>query len=182
MRFTQCAITVIAAIGGLAAASLAVPAAAGATGAPGAAKEGLVGPRAVVSCVGLDPDPGENVRKPGPGFVVFNEDRTANTVSANVVLKDARPHTRYVIRLIQSDGSDCFTVDATLTTNAHGNGEAMAVDHIDRSATAVNVIVDTGRLVHTPTYRAPHNYTLVRGSGKPSPRSDITGGATTASP
>ena len=182
MRFTQCAITVFTAISGLAAASLAVPAAAGTTGAPGAAKEDLVGPRAVISCVRLTPAPGENISHSGPGFVVFNEDRTAHTVSANVVLKDARPRTRYVIRLIQSDGSDCFTVDATLTTNVHGNGEAMAVDHIDPGARAVNVIVDTRRKFKTPTYRAPHNYTLVRGSGKPSPRSDITGGATTASP
>jgi len=169
-------------LAGLASLSLATPAAAGSTGAPGAAKEGLVGPRAVVSCVGLAPVPGENIRHSGPGFVVFNEDRTANTVSANVVLKDARPHTRYVIRLIQSDGRDCFTVDATLTTNVQGNGEAMAVDSIDRRAKAVNVIVDTGAKFKTPTYRAPDNFTLVRGSGKPSAPAGISAGATTASP
>lgn len=75
-----------------------------------------------------------------------------------------------MIRLIQSDGSDCFTVDATLTTNVHGNGEAIAVDAIDRRAKAVNVIVDTGKKFEKPTYRAPDKYALVRGSGTPSAR------------
>jgi len=57
-----------------------------------------------------------------------------------------------VIHLIQSDGSDCFTVDAHPDTNVHGNGEAIAVDAIDRRVKAVNVIVDTGKKFEKPTY------------------------------
>jgi hypothetical protein len=131
-----------------------------AAGAPGAAKEGLVGPAAELFCVGLGPFPGEDISQTGPGFVVFNEDISANTVSANVVLKNATPNQAYVVRLIQSDGSDCFTVDTTLTTNGQGNGEAQAIEPIDAGATAVNVIIDTGSEFSTPTWRAPDNYTL----------------------
>jgi hypothetical protein len=134
--------------------------AAGPAGAPGAQKEGLVGPSANLFCVGLAPVPGENISQTGPGFVVFNQDISANTISANVVLKGADPNQPYVIRLVQSDGSDCLTVDATLTTNGQGNGQAQVIEPIDAGASAVNVIVDTGSEFSNPTWRAPDNYTL----------------------
>jgi hypothetical protein len=87
----------------------------------------------------------------------------------NVDLKDA---TAYAVRdPPHSVGRQrLFTVDATLTTNVHGNGEAIAVDAIDRRAKAVNVIVDTGKKFEKSTYRAPDKYALVRGSGTPSAR------------
>jgi hypothetical protein len=137
----------------------AVGAQAAGPGAPGAAKEGLVGPGAALFCVGLGAADSD-ISQTGPGFVVFNEDISANTISANVVLKRADPNQTYVIRLIQSDGSDCFTVDATLTTNGQGNGEAQVIEPIDAGASAVNVIIDTGSEFSTPTWRAPDNYAL----------------------
>jgi hypothetical protein len=170
-------------VAGLASLALVVPAAGQSTAAaPGASKQGLVGPAARVLCVGLDPAPGDDVSQPGPGFVVFSQDRDANTVSANVVLKDAAPNTTYPIRLIQSDGSNCFTVDATLTTNKQGNGQAKVVEPIHPGATAVQVIIDTGTLLTRPTYRAPEKYTLVAPSGPPSAAPSGGSTATSASP
>jgi hypothetical protein len=130
-----------------------------AAGAPGAAKEGLVGPFASVFCVGVDPADGD-ISQTGPGFVIFNQDITAGTVSANVVLKGAMPNMAYVVRLIQSDGNDCFTVDATLVTNRQGNGTAHVREPIRAGSTAVNVIIDTSSMFVSPTWRAAEKYTL----------------------
>lgn len=63
----------------------------------------------------------------GTGFVIINKTGSGKLI-ANVVLKNAAPNTTYNIRLIQTPTSatnDCGSFlagEATLTTNAQGNG------------------------------------------------------------
>jgi hypothetical protein len=65
-------------------------------------------------------------------------------VVASVVLKGAQPHTTYGVRVIQlvpGDG-DCSSVDATLTTDALGNGNAMVHEKVLAGATGVWVALN----------------------------------------
>jgi hypothetical protein len=130
--------------------------------APGAAKQGLVGPQASVFCNDVTPTPSDVTTTTIPGFVIFNQDQGAGTVSANVHVKGAEPNTTYVVRLIQGNGTgdDCGVVDATFTTNGQGNGGELVVEATAVGTTAIQVIVDTGRLLGRPTYRGAALYML----------------------
>lgn len=131
-----------------------------ASGASAAAlKVPLVGPEANVFCV--DVEPADESQSPGPGVVIFNlgED---GVVHANVRLKRAQPNTTYVVRLIQGTpaGTDCQTVDAEFTTNVRGNGGVTVKEPVQADAVAAQVIIDTERLIQTPTYRGSESYPL----------------------
>ncbi len=128
--------------------------------ATGADKQPLVGPSAVVWCSDVTPFPGEDASEAGPGFVVFNYDRDANTVMANVALKGATPNTTYVVRLIQGGSGDCFTVDGTITTNGQGNGTLTIYETMFAGAPGVQVIIDTGSMFINPTFRGADLYLL----------------------
>jgi hypothetical protein len=123
-----------------------------AVAAQGADKYDLIGPEANVFCVSLTPVPGENVSLFQEGFAVFNANN-AGTISAVVSLKGAAPNTDYPVRLIQGGGADCHIVDGILTTNGQGNGTLRVAEDANGSGRA-QVIIDTGRSVATPTYRA----------------------------
>jgi len=128
-------------------------------GAAGAAKEALRGPDAVVFC-----DSNQqigDVSQAGPGFVIFNQDASGG-VHANVVLQGASPNTTYVVRLIQAvpDGSDCYNIDGTITTNRQGNGQLNIVEPTLAGATSAQVIIDTSSLFNTPTYAGSDLYAL----------------------
>jgi hypothetical protein len=132
--------------------------------APGAAKEALVGPLANVYCIDVTPVPSEDASRAGPGSVVFNVDQ-AGRVHANVKLKKAQPHTTYVVRLIQGNGGDCYTVDATVTTNGRGNGNVNVVEALVPGTTAIQIFIDTGAIFNTPTYRGEERYLVSRLGG-----------------
>ena len=154
MRKTLRGMIGVGAIGVVVFAGLTTAASAG----PGAAKEALVGPDAQVSCQTVQP---ADNPQPGPGFVIFNQDGSGG-VHANVVLKGAAPDTTYVVRLIQAvpNGSDCGNVDGTITTNGQGNGNVNIIEPKLTGATAAQVIIDTGNLQATPTYRGSHLFQL----------------------
>lgn len=57
------------------------------------------------------------------GFAVINFDKDANSVLTSVSAKDLQPNTTYRVELIQGL-DDCFTTDATFTTNGQGKGSA----------------------------------------------------------
>jgi hypothetical protein len=117
-----------------------------------AEKYPLVGPAANIFCSDLTPA-GEDVSQVAPGFAVFNANK--NKVSAVVSVKDAPPNTAFPIRLIQGGaggGTDCFTVDGTLTTNGNGQGTLNVAEA--PTGTRVQVIIDTSELFGTPTFRA----------------------------
>lgn len=122
---------------------------------PGAAKLDLLGPAANIFCVGLEPFPGEDASITAPGFVIFNATGSGQ-VHATVSVKGWEPNTDYLVRLIQSDGSDCFTYDGTIRTNGKGNGTT----HIQEQVTgdAVQVFIDTRAPFSPPNYRATEAY------------------------
>lgn len=145
--------------------------------APGALKVPLAGPAANFYCVGLG-EVGDDSQS-GPGFVIYTQDRSANTVSADVVLKDASPNTTYLIQLVQSDGTGCGQVDGTLTTNGQGNGEALVTEPISPGVTAVRAFVAPSFFT-SPSYDTGQTYTLTSASGNPN-ASVTLNGSTTAS-
>lgn len=122
----------------------------------GAKKYELVGPFAVIFCSNLEPVPWENTTLWQEGFVRFNMADGENQLSAVVSLKGAAPNTSYPIRLIQG-GSDCFAVDGTLTTNGQGNG-TLQVSEAGLTGRA-QVIIDTGAVFGSPTYRGTDIFT-----------------------
>lgn len=123
-----------------------------------ASKQALVGPEASVFCSDVQPVPGEDVSLLQGGFVVFNQ--SDGMVSAVVSVKGGLPNTTYVVRLIQGNGGDCFTVDGTFVTNGQGNGNLHVREVIANPNSDVQVIVDTGVLFITPTYRGFASYHL----------------------
>ncbi len=123
-----------------------------------AEKYALVGPAANVFCNDLTPA-GEDISQVAPGFAVFNANK--NKVSVVVSVKDAPPNTTFPIRLIQGGvggGTDCGTVDGTLTTNGNGHGTLNVSE--TPTGTRAQVIIDTSALTQTPTYRATEIFTF----------------------
>jgi hypothetical protein len=115
-----------------------------AAGGDGSGKFELLGPNGVALCDGsgvLSGAPGDF------GFAVINA--PDGTVSATVSIKKQQPNTDYVIRLVQG-GADCFTVDATATTNGQGN----ATVHLSEASVSTHALiaVDTGVLFGAPTF------------------------------
>lgn len=147
--------------------SLVVAAAVGTTliattaGAGAAAqKEPLVGPEAVITCDNLLPIEFTSLTS-GPGFVIFNEDGSGR-IHANVKFKGAEPETTYVVRLIQGtpSGGDCHVEDAVFTTDSKGNGGVNIKEAVQPDATAAQVIIDTGSIFETPTFRGSELFRL----------------------
>lgn len=121
-----------------------------------AEKYPLVGPAANIFCSDLTPA-GENVSQVAPGFAVFNANK--NKLSAVVSLKGAPADTEFPIRLIQGGtggGSDCFTVDGTLTTNGNGQGTLNVAE--TPVGTRAQVIIDTTVLTGSPSFRATDTF------------------------
>lgn len=121
-----------------------------------AEKYPLVGPAANIFCSDLTPA-GENVSQVAPGFAVFNANK--NKLSAVVSLKGAPADTEFPIRLIQGGtggGSDCFTVDGTLTTNGNGQGTLNVAE--PPAGTRAQVIIDTTVLTGSPSFRATDTF------------------------
>jgi len=84
-------------------------------GAAGAGKFAINGPPFAQDC-----DGSSGFSTPGDfGFAVINA--PDGNVQATVSLKKQQPNTTFNVLLIQGN-ADCFTVDATLTTNGQGNG------------------------------------------------------------
>lgn len=145
-----------------------------AASAPGAAKVGLVGPEATFFCSTGDPYFPEPAylwpAEPGPGFVIFNQDIGANTVSVNVQLKNARPDRLFAVNFVQAGPSGCGVDDAFITTNSQGNGHVRIVEPLDPSATALQVSLagvfrtESGVIMPLagPYYRAESKYVLLR--------------------
>lgn len=85
------------------------------------------------------------------GFAVINAPADG-TVEATVSLKGLEADTAYNVRLIQG-GSDCFTTDATVTTNGQGNANA----HISEPSVSTKAFVfvrkgAAGTFYSTDTY------------------------------
>jgi hypothetical protein len=118
----------------------------------------LAGPRAGFDCIGLENSGG--LSHAGPGVVIYSENPAHTSISATVELTGARRHTTYVVRLVQSDGSDCFTANGTFETNGSGVGSFTATDTIDSGATAARVIIDTGSPESPPTYSSSQLFTF----------------------
>ena len=77
------------------------------------------------SCAtGAVPNSGASV-----GFAVINKNGSGS-VSAEVSLKNGLPNHTYSVSLVQTpSGENCFATEATLTTNAEGNGNV----HVDEA-------------------------------------------------
>jgi hypothetical protein len=118
----------------------------------------LVGPDAVRDCVGLPRDGEGNFSQNGPGLVAYSVNTAKHTISAEVTLAGARPHETYVVRLIQSDGSDCLKENGSLVTSAGGAGTFNVTEAIDPGATSATIVIDTGALFGVPTYGSPENF------------------------
>ncbi|GAA2513203.1 hypothetical protein GCM10010201_05900 [Pilimelia columellifera subsp. columellifera] len=157
----------------------ATPALAGAVPIP--VKQPLVGPGAVIYCDSLEPFPGDDPSQLGPGDIALNQSPNGSTVSADVVLRAAAPNTVYFVRLIQSDGIDCHTFDATTTTNAHGTGFVRVEEPTRLGATATQVIIDTAGQYGFPTFRAAARYELAVDVGPIAPLRSV-GSANSARP
>lgn len=64
---------------------------------------------------------GANPAPDSDSFAVLNAH--GNTLSSEVVLRNAIPNATYSVWVIQTpSGADCGTVDFTITTNGQGNG------------------------------------------------------------
>jgi hypothetical protein len=64
---------------------------------------------------------GANPAPDSDSFAVLNERN--GTLSAEVVLRNARPNATYTVWVIQTpSGADCGSPDLTITTNGQGNG------------------------------------------------------------
>ena len=116
-----------------------------AAGGNGSGKFELLGPNDVALCDGsavLSGATGDF------GFAVINAPSNG-TVSATVSIKKQQSNTDYVIRLVQG-GDDCYTVDATVTTNGQGN----ATVYLSEASVSTHALiaVDTGVLFGAPTF------------------------------
>jgi hypothetical protein len=110
----------------------AITAGAAAAGGGGAQKFDLLGPNGNAACDGsgvFSGSPG------GFGFAVINAPGD-NTVSATVHIDKQQPNTTYNVRLVQGI-SDCFSVDAQVTTNGQGNGTV----HVSEPSTSSTALV-----------------------------------------
>ena len=115
-------------------------------GAAGAGKFDLLGPTGNAFCDGS----GVIAGAPGGfGFAVINAPANG-TVKTTVSLKGQQPNTTYNIRLIQGI-ADCFTVDATVTTNGQGNGTGQWSEP-SVSSTALVAVDGGGDVFVTATY------------------------------
>jgi hypothetical protein len=94
-----------------------ITAAAAVAGGGGAGNFHLLGPDGNAFCDGSGVISGSDG---GFGFAIINAPG-GQTVSTTVKLKKLDPNTVYSIRLVQGV-ADCFTFDATITTNKKGNG------------------------------------------------------------
>lgn len=124
----------------------------------GAEKEVLLGNNAVLYCDSLEPYPGDFVSDP-VGFVIFNA--TKDKLMAQVVVKGATPNLELPVRLIQGGsggGEDCHEVDGYVKTNKQGKGTLHLSEPI--TGTRAQVIIDTGGIYGTPTYRASEFYDI----------------------
>jgi hypothetical protein len=75
--------------------------------------------------------------------VIINS--TRDKVMATVSIKDGAPNTVYTINLVQiPSGENCFGAEATLTTNAQGNGTVHLSEPILPSSTGAFVTVIGG--------------------------------------
>jgi len=108
-------------------------------GAAGAGKFDLLVPTGIAACDGsgvFSCAPG------GFGFAVINAPANG-TVATTVSIKGQQPNTTYNIRLIQGQ-ADCFTFDATVTTNGQGNGTVRVSEPSVSSTAFVAVDPTTG--------------------------------------
>jgi hypothetical protein len=114
-------------------------------GGSGSGKFALLGPNGDALCSGGGVISGTDQ---GAGFAVINAPGNG-TVSATVSLKGGTPNTDVVLRLIQG-GADCFTIDATGTTNGKGN----VTLHWSEPSVSQRAFValDTGVLFGLPAY------------------------------
>jgi hypothetical protein len=128
----------------LAALVAAVTAGIAAAGGNGSGKFALLGPNGEAWCNGSGVISGTDE---GAGFAVINAPANG-TVGATVSVKGGTPNTDVVVRLIQG-GADCFTVDATGTTNGQGNA-TVKVSEASTSGAAF-VAVDFGVLYGDPS-------------------------------
>jgi hypothetical protein len=123
----------------------------------------LVGPQGVVWCTTGDPFlPGQLDLSyaQGPGAVSFMAGDTM--VGGSVVLRGAIPNHTYYVRLIQATPSalDCWHQDATIWTDAWGNGSAVVREARLPQASAMTFIVDETQLGGIPVFRAKSKFPL----------------------
>ena len=83
---------------------------------------------------------------------------TTDRVSAVVQLRNARPNTRYMVRLIQvsEDGSDCHVGAVPVITNSHGHGTLRLSEARQADAFALNVSVNRGHSNGAPHFVGSH--------------------------
>jgi hypothetical protein len=139
----------------------------------GAQRVQLVGPFGDFYC-----QTGELVfdQNPGFGFVVLHA--ADHRATAVIGIRHQRPHTRYVLRLVQTtpDSRDCYSIDGHVTSNAAGNATVRLSEPLLRDATGLNVVADTRSLFGTPTFVAAHPLTIATTHATPTPRFDVPHG------
>ena len=123
-----------------------ITAGAAVAGGGGAGNFHLLGPDGNAFCDGSGVISGSDG---GFGFGIINAPGT-KTVSATVSLKGLAPNTEYSVRLIQGI-ADCFTFDATVTTNGVGNG-SVHLSEASVSTTAFLAVDGAGEAYVTETY------------------------------
>jgi len=79
--------------------------------------------------------------QPTGGFAIIHANGN-DTLMAEVSLKGATPDHTYTLALVQTpSGSDCFAAEATLTTNAAGNGNVNVQEPLRAGTTGAFVLV-----------------------------------------
>ncbi len=124
----------------------AVPVAAQAAPSHGATKVDLQ-VNAFGSC-STGPEGGE----PTGGFAIIHSTGSGKVVAV-LSLKRLTPHHTYEVALVQTpSGTDCFTPDATVRTNARGNGTVNIQERLRRGTTGVFLLVqpsDENNFIHS---------------------------------
>ena len=126
----------------------ALPAAAQAAPGHGATKVGLQA-QAFGSC-STGPVGGE----PTKGFAIIHATGSGKAIAV-LSLKRLTPRHTYEVAVVQTpSGTDCFSVDATVRTDARGNGTVNIQERLRRGTTGVFVLVqpsdDNGFIHSTP--------------------------------
>ena len=124
----------------------AVPVAAQAAPSHGATKVDLQA-NGFGSC-STGPEGGE----PTGGFAIIHSTGSGKAVAV-LSLKRLTPHHTYEVALVQTpSGTDCFTPDATVRTNARGNGTVNIQERLRRGTTGVFLLVqpsDENNFIHS---------------------------------